>query len=146
VLTGLVEAPGRPGEEQPLTRDDLEVAIRASWSVETCDPTDVAHWTQANPSLGQCAVTALVVHDLLGGELLEAEVHQADGARQGFHYWNRLAGVDIDLTRAQFVSGEHVQRPRLITRMPSEPWLAQDKYLVLRDRVRAALGLSPIGT
>ena len=65
--------------------------------IETCDPSDAALWTPANPSRGQCAVTALVVHDLLGGLLLEAEVHHADGSPQGFHYWNRLAGLDVDL-------------------------------------------------
>ena len=129
----------RLGDERPLTLEVLEAAIRASWSLETCDPTDVPGWTRANPSLGQCAVTALVVHDLLGGGLLEAEVHHPDGSRQGFHYWNRLAGVDIDLTRAQFASGERVQEPHLIDRLPSEPWLAQEQYVIFRDRVRAAL-------
>jgi hypothetical protein len=140
-----MEGPNGSAGDSPLTLLELESAVASSWSTETCDPTDEKEWSPDNPSLGQCAVTALVVHDLLGGELLEAEVLCADGSRQGFHYWNRLAGVDIDLTRAQFVNGEHVQQPRLITRVPSEPWLAQDKYLVLRDRVRAALGLSPIG-
>ena len=139
MLTGSVAESGRLGDERPLTLEVLEAAIRASWSVETCDPTDVPSWTPANPSLGQCAVTALVVHDLLGGELLEAEVQHPDGSRQGFHYWNRLAGVDIDLTRAQFTSGEHVQEPHLIDRLPSEPWRAQEQYVIFRGRVRAAL-------
>ena len=127
-----------------MTLHDLEVAIRVNWSIETCDPTDVARWTPENAALGQCAVTALVVHDLLGGELLEAEVHYADGSRQGFHYWNRLAGVDIDLTRAQFAGNEHVQPPHLIDRLPDQPWLAHDNYVVFRDRVRAALQLPPV--
>jgi hypothetical protein len=139
VLTASVTGSGRLGEERPLTLEVLEEAIRASWSLETCDPTDVPNWTPANPSLGQCAVTALVAHDLFGGELLEAEVWHADGSRQGFHYWNRLAGVDIDLTRAQFTRGERVQEPHLIGRLPSEPWLAQEQYAIFRDRVRAAL-------
>jgi hypothetical protein len=129
----------RLGEESPLTLEGLEAAIRASWSLETCDPTDIPFWTPVEPSRGQCAVTALVVHDLLGGELLEAEVRQADGSQQGFHYWNRLAGVDIDLTRRQFTSGEIVQPPQLIERLPSAPWKAQDQYVIFRDRVRAAL-------
>ena len=86
-------------------------------------------------------MTALVVHDLLGGQLLEAEVHHADGSPQGFHYWNRLAGLDIDLTRAQFTGGEVVLDPHLIDRLPSQPWLAHDQYIVFRDRVRAAWGL-----
>jgi hypothetical protein len=132
-----------PGQERPLTLEVLQAAIRASWSLETCDPTDASCWTPDNPSLGQCAVTALVVHDLLGGQLLEAEVHHEDGSRQGFHYWNRLTGVDIDLTREQFTSNEHVQEPHLIDRLPSAPWRAQDQYAIFRDRVRAVLCLSP---
>jgi hypothetical protein len=139
-----VTEPAGPGQERPLTLEVLQSAIRASWSLKTCDPTDASCWTPANPSLGQCAVTALVVHDLLGGQLLEAEVHREDGSRQGFHYWNRLAGVDIDLTREQFAGSEHVQEPHLIDRLPSAPWLAQDQYAIFRDRVRAMLCLAPI--
>ncbi len=86
-------------------------------------------------------MTALVVHDLLGGQLLEAEVHNADGSPQGFHYWNRLAGIDVDLTLDQFTDGEVVGEPRLIERLASAPWLAHGPYLTLRDRVRAALHL-----
>ena len=62
-------------------------------------------------------MTALVVHDLLGGQLLEAEVHHADGSPQGYHYWNRLAGLDVDLTYEQFADGEVVGAPRLIERL-----------------------------
>lgn len=122
-----------------LTFEELEAAIRASWSLETCDPTDVAEWTPSNPSRGQCAVTALVIHDVFGGQLLEAEVHLPDGSRQGFHYWNRLAGVDVDLTRGQFASHEMVQQPHEIERMPAAPWRAHEQYLIFRASVHAAL-------
>jgi hypothetical protein len=141
VLTDGVTHPESLGFERPLTLTDLESAISASWSLETCDPTDVPTWTPAEPSQGQCAVTALVVHDLLGGLLLEAEVHHADGAHQGFHYWNRFAGVDVDLTRRQFREGEVVQTPHLIERLPAFPWRAQEQYVIFRDRVQAALRL-----
>ncbi len=84
-------------------------------------------------------MTALVVHDLLGGELLEAEVDHADGSHQGFHYWNRFAGVDVDLTRRQFADGEVVLPPHLIERLPDVPWLAEEQYVIFRERVSAAL-------
>ena len=129
------------GSGPHVTLSALEDAIKGSWSLETCDPTDAPVWSTANPALGQCAATTLVVHDLLGGQLLEAEVHFADGSRQGFHYWNRLAGFDLDLTRAQFAADETIQAPHLIDRSPAEPWLAHEQYLVLRARVYAALGL-----
>jgi hypothetical protein len=117
----------------------LQGAIRESWCLETCDPTDAAEWTPTNPSLGHCAVTALVVHDFFGGELLEAEVLFQNGSRQGFHYWNRLAGVEVDLTRAQFKGQEMVQTPQEIARRPEFPWQAEEQYRVFRKRVDAAL-------
>jgi hypothetical protein len=139
VLTEAMTAAAHFGEERPLTLVGLESAIRASWSLETCDPVDRPFWAPDEPSRGQCAVTALVVQDLLGGVLLEAEVHHADGSHQGFHYWNRFAGVDVDLTRRQFAGGEVVLAPHLIERLPSVPWLAQEQYVIFRDRVHAAL-------
>ena len=122
-----------------LTLEALQVAITASWSLETCDPTDTAQWTPENPSRGQCAVSALVVHDFFGGQLLEAEVLFDDGSRQGFHYWNRLDRGDVDLTSEQFTQQEIIQEPRTVDRLPEAPWRAQEQYLLFRERVCAAL-------
>lgn len=91
----------------------IEAAIRRAWSVQTCDPVDQPKWSKANPACGQCASTALVLQGLLGGELLIADVHNADGSRNGVHYWNRLAGGDqLDLTREQFRAGESIGAAR----------------------------------
>ena len=119
----------------------VESAIRAGWSRDTCDPADLPDWTPANPSRGQCGVTALVVHDLLGGTLLLADVLRTDGSRQGVHWWNRLAGgLDLDLTRAQFTADEHVQAPRELDRPPGDPPRLRVRYLLLRRRVETSLG------
>jgi hypothetical protein len=126
-----------------FTLEVLQAAIRASWSLETCDPVDAAQWTSENPSRGQCAVSALVVHDFFGGELLEAEVLFDDGSRQGFHYWNRLDSGDVDLTSEQFTHHEILQEPRTVDRLPEAPWRAQEQYLVFRERVYAALHKQP---
>lgn len=97
----------------------LEDAIRAAWCLWTSDPVDQPGWTEANPASGQCASTALVVQDRLGGELLIADVHEVDGTRQGVHYWNRLpAGGELDLTREQFRRGEIVGEPVEVERPP----------------------------
>ncbi len=125
-----------------LTRRDIEVAIRAAWALDTCDPVDAADWSPVNPARGQCGVTAVTIHDLLGGELLVAEVLRRDGSRQGMHYWNRLPdGTEIDLTREQFSSDEVVQAPRVVIRPPGLPRRGADQYLRLRHRVLHALGL-----
>lgn len=70
-----------------------ESAIRAAWDETTSADEG---WTAEVPELGQCAVTALIVQDLFGGEL------QRTVANGVSHYYNSIAGVDVDLTRAQF--------------------------------------------
>ena len=95
----------------------LDDALRASWCVWTSDPIDQSRWSEVNPAWGQCASTALVVQDLLGGELVMADVHGEDGTPAGVHYWNRLAGGrELDLTREQFRIGERVGEPRVVPR------------------------------
>ncbi len=125
------------------TLRDIEVAIRSAWSLETCDQVDVADWSPANPSRGQCGVTALTLHELLGGDLLEAEVLFPDGSRQGFHYWNRLpGGIDVDLTAEQFSPDEAIQEPKVVERPPGPPLRGAEQYEIFRTRVRSALGLT----
>ncbi len=119
----------------------IDEAIRACWSPETCDPVDLEDWSDANPARGQCAVTALVVQDILGGELLVAEVHHADGTRQGVHYWNRLAsGAEVDLTRAQFTNGEVIGSADVVLRPKDvNHGRLADQYRRLSDRVAGHL-------
>jgi hypothetical protein len=128
---------------QGISLERLRSAIRASWTVETCDPVDVDDWSPGNPSRGQCGATALVVNDILGGNLLVAEVLLPNGSRQGFHYWNRLPeGDELDLTRDQFSPEEIVQAPDELTRPDGPPRRCLDQYLLLRDRVLKVLGES----
>ena len=67
----------------------LEEAIRSAWDRETSDDPD--QWSAENPARGQCAVTALLVRALLGGDILIANVLR-NGKR--VDAWNRLpAGI-----------------------------------------------------
>lgn len=52
-----------------LTVDDLRPMFRAAWGPDTSDPHDLANWHADNPTRGQCGTTAMVIQDLLGGEL-----------------------------------------------------------------------------
>jgi hypothetical protein len=125
-----------------MTLTEIEAAVRAAWCRETCDESDLADWSPDNPARGQCGVTALTLHDLLGGDLLFAEVLLPDGSRQGFHYWNRLPdGSEVDLTREQFAPHEVVQEPRVVERPPGLPRRSAEQYLGLRAGVAAALGV-----
>jgi hypothetical protein len=119
-----------------VTLSQLEAAIRASWSAETSDRPE--SWTPDNPAYQQCDVTARVVRDYLGGEILVAGVVLA-GLRVDRHAWNRLAsGLVVDLTREQFRDGERLEAPTVndVVRIDRNP----ERYELLASRVRAALG------
>jgi hypothetical protein len=129
-----------------LTLAKIERAIRDGWSRDTAEEDD--GWTPENPSRGQCDVTALVVQDLLGGDVLGADVF-LDGMRIEGHMWNRLpSGIELDLTREQFRRGETIGMPRVGQRTPAiaDPahprYHRYEAYLVLSERVRGRLGLA----
>ncbi|MBI1363082.1 MAG: hypothetical protein GC134_03780 [Proteobacteria bacterium] len=80
-----------------------EVMANNIWCAETS--ADPANWTPENPAYGQCAVTALLVQDLCGGEIVWAEAVLPDGSKVS-HYFNRLdGGEELDVTRGQFPEG-----------------------------------------
>ena len=124
-----------------VTLAEVEAAVRSAWSPETAFAREDSRAPEkASAGRGQCGPTALVVQDLLGGELVIAEVTVA-GVVDGVHYWNRFGAVDVDLTRDQFLDDEVVGGPRVVQR-PSDgikPGPARDAYLLLRERVLAAL-------
>ena len=66
----LAEAPAAAENTRAVTLDELEQAIRAAWGRETSDDPD--DWSETNTARGQCAVTALLVRELLGGDILVA--------------------------------------------------------------------------
>lgn len=124
-----------PAASAAVTLEELQAAIHAGWCRETSDDPEL--WTPDNPALGQCGVTALLVRELLGGEILVAHV-VLDGRRTERHAWNRLpSGLTIDLTREQFRKGERLLAPSV-----EEPVLTlqhPERIELLRSRVRAQL-------
>lgn len=110
--------------------ESLAAALRSAWSAETANGV----WSSRVPSRGQCAVTALVIQDFLGGELLRTEVDDVS------HYWNRLPdGSEVDLTRAQF---EQFDPAEIQTRPRAYVLLFPDtcrRYQLLRNRVLSIL-------
>ncbi len=77
-------------------------AITRAWSAETSY--DPAGWTPQNPAYGQCAVTACVFQDLMGGDILWCEAALPDGKKVS-HFFNAANGQGLDLTASQFPPG-----------------------------------------
>lgn len=72
--------------------DEVQRALRKAWSLSTS-----SQWTPNNPAAGQCNVTALLVHELFGGELLKTPLPAAD------HFYNRIEGRRYDFTGASSI-------------------------------------------
>lgn len=71
--------------------------LSKAWCKETAHPSYQSKWSKDNPSYGQCLVTALVMQDIMGGEIWECKVK---GKR---HYVNiGTEGGLFDYTRSQF--------------------------------------------
>lgn len=122
-------------EAGAVTLAALEAAIRSGWGPDTSDEPGL--WSPENPAIGQCAVTALVVRDQLGGEIVAAGVVRA-GRRVGRHAWNRLpSGLAVDLTRDQFRAGERFERPGVPDVLVTDRH--PERYELLAARVREAL-------
>lgn len=78
--------------------------IQRSWNRYTSATPEL--WTPQNPARGQCAVTALVAQDIVGGDLVRTTVNGES------HYANRLDdGAIFDLTFQQFPEGSEPDGP-----------------------------------
>lgn len=69
-----------------------------SWSIQSS-----SKWSGDNPAKGQCGVTALVINDIFGGEILKTMLPD------GWHFYNRIDGKRYDLTKSQFCEGINYQ-------------------------------------
>ena len=69
------------------------VALEASWSSESS-----SLWSRDNPACGQCNVTAFVMHERFGGDILKTAVGRE------WHFYNRIGGRVFDFTSAQFAT------------------------------------------
>lgn len=76
--------------------DDVCKIVSMSFSKETCYPSLKEKWSEENSCLGQCAITALVLNDFLGGKIMRCP------SETGSHYYNLINDQIVDLTVFQF--------------------------------------------
>lgn len=101
----------------------LRNALFNSWSIETS-----SKWIEQNPAKGQCSVTALVVNNLLYGQIIKTKVEES------WHYYNYIHGKRYDFTESQF--GTSIQYDDLLSSR-SEAFLDtnETQYRTLKDSV-----------
>jgi hypothetical protein len=86
-----MEREGRAVER--FDAEEVRRRLRRAWSAATS-----GKWREDAPALGQCSVTALLLHDRYGAELLSTPTPW------GPHFYNRLGGERLDFTAEQFAA------------------------------------------
>ncbi|MCR5098186.1 MAG: hypothetical protein K6B14_04485 [Lachnospiraceae bacterium] len=76
---------------------DLYDALTHVWCADTCAPRMRQDWSENNPTLGQCSITAFLVQDIFGGK-----VYGIPREGGNFHCYNDVNGIIFDLTSEQF--------------------------------------------
>ena len=74
----------------------LSYQIKKAWTKETAHPAYQTKWNFENPSIGQCLVTALLIQELKGGEIVSCKVGRYS------HFVNIINGQIEDYTAEQF--------------------------------------------
>jgi hypothetical protein len=122
------------------TLSEIEAAVRSSWGPDTAFASrDYLARGSGQPSRGQCGTTALVIRELLGGDLMVADVAY-DGRVEGVHYWNvTTGGLELDLTRDQFAPGESLINQRRVDGERNSSSSGEQPFRTLQERVIAVL-------
>ena len=129
-------------------RHQAIAAIRDSWSRDT---SAVPHdWTSHNPARGRCDASSFVFWELFGGDLVLAKVY-VEGIQTEHHYWNRIGGVDVDLTLEQFTAGEELRLKQVLSsdyirsHVPTMRTELRDRIDLLTEAVVAQLAFVDSG-
>ncbi len=120
----------------PLEYDEFAIrkALRQCWSLDTAP-----QWSAENPANGQCNVTAAVIHDVFGGEILRTKMPGV------WHYYNQIDGRRADLSDSQFTDpGARFEAPdpyqdELSSRDAAMEGIPEREYVALKTALLAAL-------
>lgn len=133
----------------PLYGDILRFChafIEGAWCRETASPGCQAGWRDLNPSLGQCAVTALCLEKNLREDYdIKVEILRTDVPGYGSHYWIRMPdGTEVDMTRDQFPAGTVIPpgEPRPVEQVAGrrgEPVRTIERFELLDKLVTASI-------
>jgi len=119
---------------------EIAEVLKTCWIKETSNQPE--KWTATNPTLGQCAITSVIVNELFGGIIIRGEMKSGQT-----HYWNLIGNDVIDLTRDQFKYDLSFENIRQVT---AEKILNNEntakRYEILSKKLKKAMADQPISS
>lgn len=114
---------------------ELKELLYRAYSYDTCSPGLKPSWSINNPSLGQCAITTLIVNDFFGGKIMRCMTST------GSYYYNLIEDEIVDFTKEQFLgeipqyeNGEERTREYLLSNEDTK-----NRYIILNNNLKELL-------
>ena len=125
-------------DERGLTPRDYYDLLCKIWCAETCAPRMRADWSETNPTLGQCSITAFLMQDIYGGRVYGVPL--GDG---NFHCFNDVNGCVFDLTSEQFglTVLDYSHCPEQLREVHFAKTEKRERYEILRSRLMENVSL-----
>lgn len=123
-------------DKNGLTPRDYYDLLSGIWSAETCAPRMRAEWSPENKTRGQCSITAFLMQDIFGGEVLGVPLKDGN-----FHCFNRVGKCVFDLTSEQFgeIRLDYADRPVQSREVHFSKEEKRQRYEALREKLSAAV-------
>lgn len=119
--------------------EKLVQALEKSWCLETAYSGDRKNWTSERKTTGQCTVTAMIVYDYFGGEIIRGYSPKY----KIYHYWNVVNGKKIDLTYSQFIpEKKDIKFTKIVVKKKADLMHIRSvnvRYELLKNRVEKCL-------
>ena len=115
---------------EKITTDKMQETLFNSWSIHSS-----TLWTTDNPAAGHCGVTALVVNDILGGDIVKTRYGNI------WHFYNRINTEIFDFTKSQF--NQPIEyKSQISDRDEAFSDTNKEQYQYLKSHTRALLRMS----
>jgi len=113
--------------------------LKKLWDRYSCTPRLREKWSEEDPSVGQCTITAVLVQEIFGGRIFAMTLEEG-----GFHHYNEVDGRIFDLASEQ-MQGRTLVYDCAIERSAQELLERPERhqrYLYLKDKLDRELGLT----
>ncbi len=121
--------------------DKIQSILEQCWDLQTCSPIARPSWSEDNKALGQCAVTAILISKILGGQLAKNKAHN--------HLWNILPdGSQYDFSRTQFTEDVDLSIDKITTaeeqlnHPKADEAKTKERFALLEDRFKKYWGVA----
>ncbi|NJM17614.1 MAG: hypothetical protein HC874_02830 [Richelia sp. SL_2_1] len=112
-----------------MDKNLIENLLVECWSSETS-----TLYSKNNPARGQCDVTAIVIYEYFGGEILKTFINEQP------HFYNRINGDRYDFTASQFqILPDYLDLPSTREEILNINFKLKQQYKILRERFEKLL-------